>query len=86
VTPYRGTETWLLVGYLDNVPQYSPGPRGRVLPRKLATRHAAARGYRAVFRNEAPRARADTDGSLDMETVAGAVWWLAIFGIAFAGC
>ena len=88
MTTYKGPETWILVGYLDGTPLYRTGAGGRVLPRKLAKQHAAARGYRAVFRDAvaAPRVRVDTGDSLDLETVAGAVWWLAVFGIAFAGC
>ena len=84
----RGSETWILVGYLGTVPQYSTGPGGRVLPRKLATQNAAARGYRATFRDAvaAPRARVDASGGIDLETVVGGIWWLAVFGIAFAGC
>ena len=84
----KGSETWILVGYVGAVPQYQSAPGGRVLPRKLATQNAAARGYRATFRDTvaAPRARVDTGGGIDLETVAGAVWWMAIFGIAFAGC
>ena len=83
----KGFETWILVGYLDTVPQYQATPGGRVLPRKLATQNAAARGYRATFRDAvAPRARVDASGGVDLETVVGGIWWLAVFGIAFAGC
>ena len=88
MTPYKGSETWILAGYVGSVPQYRTLPGGPVLPRKGATANAAQRGYRATFRDTvaAPRARADTGTAMDWGTVGDVVWYGFIFGIAWGGC
>lgn len=83
VTPYKGSETWILVGYVGAVPQYK-APGSPVLPRRLATANATARGYRAVFRDTPPKV--DTGPAVDWGTVGDVLWYGFIFGIAWGGC
>ena len=88
MTPARGTETWILVGYVGSVPQYRTTAGGPVLPRKGATSNAAQRGYRATFRDTAPvpRAKVGTGPAVDWASVGDVVWYGFIFGIAWGGC
>lgn len=79
---------WVLVGYLDGIPQYRAVDGGPVLPRALARKRAGLDGYHAVFRNPTPPRNAPTreirHGGASVDWI-GIVWVCMIAGCSI-GC